>query len=312
LPAPPPRVGRSGRCSLQFLDRLRESLVATRSLLGERLQEQNGELSPEVLEEALVAADVGVTVAGELTSELVDVRRRGRIAAGGEVAWLRERIRSLLDVTAPAPPAVRPRVVLVVGVNGTGKTTTVAKLAAASQHRGGKVMLVAGDTFRAAAVEQLQEWGGRLGVAVAAQRAGADPAAVVFDALQGARARGFDDVFVDTAGRLHTKHNLMAELEKVRRVCARVVDGAPHESLLVLDASTGSNGVAQAREFLAHAEISGVVLSKLDGTAKGGVALAVVRELGVPVRWLGVGESPDDLIPFDAASFAAALLEGVA
>jgi fused signal recognition particle receptor len=306
------RTSRSGRWSLQFLDRLREGLKATRSLLGERLQEGGAELSPEAVEEALLAADVGVTVAEELAAELADARRRGRVGSGGGVAWLRERIGGLLAAAPAVPPPATPRVVLLVGVNGTGKTTTAAKLAAASRRDGRKALLVAADTFRAAAAEQLQVLGERLDVPVVAQRPGADPAAVVFDALQAAQARGIDDVFIDTAGRLHTKHNLMAELEKVRRVCARVVVGAPHESLLVLDASTGSNGVTQAREFLAHAEITGVVLSKLDGTAKGGVALAVVRELGVPVRWLGVGEAAEDLIPFDAASFSAALLDGVA
>jgi fused signal recognition particle receptor len=169
-------------------------------------------------------------------------------------------------------------------------------------------MLVAADTFRAAAIEQLQRWGERIGVPVVAQRPGADPGAVVFDALKGALARGVEDVVVDTAGRLHTKHNLMAELEKVARVCARSVPNAPHEVLLVLDATTGANGVAQAREYGAHVPLTGVVLAKLDGTARGGVVLAIARELGVPVRWVGVGEAADDLLPFDAATFASALV----
>jgi fused signal recognition particle receptor len=201
--------------------------------------------------------------------------------------------------------------VLIVGVNGSGKTTTAAKLAAKAKEHGREAMLVAADTFRAAAVEQLQQWGERLGIPVVAQRPGADPGAVVFDALQAAVRRGSDEVIVDTAGRLHTKHNLMAELEKVRRVCGRATPGAPHEVLLVLDATTGSNGVVQAREFRQHAGVTGVVLTKLDGTAKGGVVLAVARELAVPVRWVGVGESSDDLLPFDPGLFARALLEGL-
>jgi fused signal recognition particle receptor len=202
-------------------------------------------------------------------------------------------------------------VVLVVGVNGSGKTTTAAKLAARSHELGRHVLLVAADTFRAAAIEQLQQWGERLDIPVVAQRQGSDPGAVVFDALQAAVGRGATDVVIDTAGRLHTKHNLMAELDKVRRVCGRAVAGAPHEVLLVLDASTGSNGVVQAREFRAHAGVTGVALTKLDGTAKGGVVLAVARELGVPVRWVGLGESAADLLPFDADLFAQALLEGL-
>jgi fused signal recognition particle receptor len=196
-------------------------------------------------------------------------------------------------------------------VNGTGKTTTAAKLAGKARGQGRSVILVAADTFRAAAIEQLQAWGRRLSVPVVAQRPGADPGAVVFDALQAASSRGADEVIVDTAGRLHTKHNLMAELEKVRKVCARAVPGAPHEVLLVLDAPTGTNGLVQAREFRAHAGVTGVVLTKLDGTAKGGVVLAVAHELGVPVRWVGVGEAPEDLLPFDPGVFAGALLEAL-
>ena len=299
------------RWRLSLLDRLREGLRATRARLGERLG-SGGTIDPAALEEALLATDVGLAVAEELSSELARASSRGQVGSGGDAAWLRDRIRALLVAPPPAAIPVRPRVVLVVGVNGTGKTTTVAKLAAVSARAGRKTVLVAADTFRAAAVEQLQRWGERLGVPVVAQRPGADPSAVVYDALQAAVARDVDEVFIDTAGRLHTKHNLMAELDKLRRVCARTVPGAPHEVLLILDASTGSNGVAQAREFLARAGVTAVALTKLDGTAKGGVALAVVRELGVPVRWVGVGESADDLLPFDPDAFAQALLEGIA
>ena len=196
-----------------------------------------------------------------------------------------------------------------VGVNGTGKTTTVAKLAKRRTETGATIVLAAADTFRAAAVEQLQIWAERVGVPVVSQREGADPAAVVFDAIASAKAHGGDEVIVDTAGRLHTHANLMKELEKVRKVAAREVEGAPHEVLLVLDATTGSNGIEQAQRFGATAGVNGVVLTKLDGTAKGGVILAIADILGLPVRWIGVGEGADDLLPFDPADFVDALLE---
>ncbi len=281
-------------------------------MFAETLQAEGGEITPESLEEALLSADVGVDLAETLASELGQARRRGRLGPGGEMSWLRSRFRELL---APGPQRPRPqgaRVTLVVGVNGTGKTTTAAKLAGVARGAGRRVMLVAADTFRAAAIEQLQQWGRRLEVPVVAQRPGADPAAVVFDALEAAKARGMEEVIIDTAGRLHTKHNLMAELDKVCRVCGRAVPGAPHEVVLVLDAGTGTNGLAQAREFLAHAGVTGVALTKLDGTAKGGVALAVVKELDVPVLWVGIGEGAEDLLPFDADAFTTALLEGLA
>jgi len=296
---------------VDLLERLRRGLRGTRALLGERIGQGRGELDPIALEEALLAADVGIEGAEALAQELAKAQRAGRVRPGGELEWLKSQIAGTLAAGALPVRRGAPHVTLVVGVNGSGKTTTAAKLAARRRDEGGNVLLVAADTFRAAAIEQLQEWGGRLGVPVVAQRQGADPGAVVFDALQAAAGRGSTDVFVDTAGRLHTKHNLMAELDKVRRVCGRAVSGAPHEVILVLDASTGSNGVAQAREFRAHAGVTGVALTKLDGTAKGGVVLAVGRELGVPVRWVGVGEGADDLLPFDAAVFAQALLEGL-
>ncbi len=296
---------------MEIFERLRRSLSATRSLLGERLAPIDGLLEPAAVEEALLAADVGVDAAESITRELEAARRKGMVPGGGEAAWLAAHVGSAL-ASAERPVAQgSPTVVLVVGVNGTGKTTTVAKLAAIAQRSGRRVAMVAADTFRAAAMEQLQRWGERLDVQVVAQRSGADPGAVVFDALQAARARGLDEVLVDTAGRLHTKHNLMAELAKIRKVCARAVDGAPHEVLLVLVATTGTNGVVQAREFRDHGGVTGVVLTKLDGTAKGGVVLAIARELGVPVRWVGVGEGVDDLLPFDPRAFAAALLEGL-
>jgi fused signal recognition particle receptor len=198
--------------------------------------------------------------------------------------------------------------VTIVGVNGGGKTTTVGKLAHRERSAGRSVLVVAADTFRAAAIDQLERWGERAGVEVVKQREGADPSAVVHDALRAARARGIDTVLVDTAGRLHTKTNLMAELEKMNRVAAREVEGAPHESLLVIDATTGQNGIAQAREFTRAGGVTGVVLTKLDGTAKGGVALAIRRELGVPIRYVGVGETVDDLLEFDSDAFVRGLL----
>jgi fused signal recognition particle receptor len=297
---------------LDLLQRLRRGLGATRSLLGERLSAAAWTVTRETLEEALLASDVGPDVAEALGKEFERARGKGDVASGHELDWLRVRVREMLSADDDEAKRGKPNVALVVGVNGSGKTTTAAKLAGQARESGRQVVLVAADTFRAAAIEQLQSWGKRVQVPVVAQRPGTDPAAVVFDALGAAVAHGVDDVIVDTAGRLHTKHNLMAELEKVRKVCARAVPGAPHEVLLVLDATTGTNGLVQAREFRAHAGVTGVVLTKLDGTAKGGVVLAVARELGVPVRWVGVGESPEDLLPFVPDVFATALLEGIA
>ncbi|HYB22623.1 MAG TPA: signal recognition particle-docking protein FtsY [Solirubrobacteraceae bacterium] len=297
--------------ALDLMERLRRGLGATRALLGERLRGGDWVVRPEALEEALLAADVGLESAEALAHELARARQGGKVVPEGELAWLQARLAELLAVEGDPASRGQPHVVLVVGVNGTGKTTTAAKLAARVLAQGRSALLVAADTFRAAAIEQLQAWGERLGVQVVARRPGADPGAVVFDALSAARAQATSDVFIDTAGRLHTKHNLMAELEKVRKVCARAVPGAPHEVLLVLDATCGANGLVQAREFRAHAGITGVVLTKLDGTAKGGIGVAIVKELGVPVRWVGVGESAEDLLPFDAHAFAAALLEGL-
>jgi fused signal recognition particle receptor len=296
---------------LDLLQRLRRGLGATRSLLGERLSATGRAITSDALEEALLAADVGPDVAEGLARDFERACARGDVSAGDELRWLQERVREMLRTDGDAARG-KPTVTLIVGVNGTGKTTTAAKLAGRSREMGRQTLLVAADTFRAAAIEQLQSWGERVQVPVVAQRPGTDPAAVVFDALRAAVARGVDDVIVDTAGRLHTKHNLMAELEKVRKVCARAVPGAPHEVLLVLDATTGTNGMAQAREFRARAGVTGVVLTKLDGTAKGGVVLAVSHELGVPVRWVGVGESPEDLLRFVPDTFATALLEGLA
>ncbi len=264
----------------------------------------------EALEEALIAADVGAATAAELVER---VRRRARRADGTTPLRLREVLgeemaQVLLEAPAPPPVEARPRVTLVVGVNGVGKTTSIAKLARRSQRRGEGVLIAAADTFRAAAAEQLQVWGDRLGVQVIRQQQGADPAAVVFDALRAAAARGVDHLLVDTAGRLHTKDHLMAELAKVRRVIEREAPGWGRPTLLVLDATTGQNAVAQARQFAQVAGVDGVLLAKIDGTAKGGVVVAIARELGLPVLYLGVGESADDLVEFRPREFAAALL----
>ncbi|MBV9442564.1 MAG: signal recognition particle-docking protein FtsY, partial [Acidobacteriaceae bacterium] len=202
-----------------------------------------------------------------------------------------------------------PAVVMVVGVNGAGKTTTIGKLAHRFLGEGRSVLLCAADTFRAAAIEQLDVWAKRAGVDMIRQKTGADPSAVVFDALQAAKARGVDYVIVDTAGRLHTKENLMAELEKMRRICERVVPGSPHEVWLVLDATTGQNGVEQARKFTQSAGVTGIILTKLDGTAKGGVVVSIARELGLPIRFVGVGEKIDDLLPFEPDKFVQSLFD---
>jgi fused signal recognition particle receptor len=297
--------------ALSALQRLLGGLGATRARLGASLSAEQGRLSPEALEEALLSADAGPDVAAELAAGLSRAVRKGEVGVGGELGWVKTRVAEMLNSTTAAAPEATPHVVLVVGVNGTGKTTTAAKLGHRWAREGRRTLLVAADTFRAAAVEQIVAWGERAGVEVVSRPPGSDPAAVVFDALQAAVRRSIERVVVDTAGRLHTRHNLMAELEKVRRVCGRAAPGAPHEVLLVLDATTGTNGLVQVRDFQRSAGVTGVVLTKLDGTAKGGVVLAIARDLGVPVRWVGLGEGLDDLLPFDAEAFAEALFEGL-
>lgn len=267
----------------------------------------------EALEEALIAADVGPATAAELVEAVrVEAGRRDSEEADVVRRVLKAEIESRLAVPGPptgTPPPGRPRVVLMVGVNGTGKTTTAAKLAQRAAAGGARPVLAAADTFRAAAIDQLEVWAERIGVPLVKHRPGADPAAVVFDACVTAKARGADLLLVDTAGRLHTKHNLMEELTKIRRIAGREIEGAPHEVLLVLDAVTGMNGLAQAREFLKAAGVTGLVLTKMDGTARGGVILAIVRELRLPVRYVGVGETAEDLLDFDPAGFASALID---
>jgi fused signal recognition particle receptor len=302
--------------SPSFFDRLRRGLTRTRDVLNtpvEDLVRGRRPLDPESLaaiEEALIAADLGLPAVDEAMEALR--AGSGAIAEGGRPAMrrlLREQFRTALErPSSMVPFASRPWVVFAVGVNGVGKTTTLGKLAQAWKREGRTALLCAADTFRAAAAEQLAIWAERSGSPFHRDREGADPSAVLTDALRAAKARGYDGVLVDTAGRLHTKGNLMAELAKMARVAGKEVPGAPHETLLVLDATTGSNGLLQAREFAKASGVTGLVLTKLDGTAKGGVAVAVVRELGVPIRYVGVGESADDLLPFDAAAFADGLV----
>lgn len=260
----------------------------------------------EALEELLIGADVGVDAADRIVSGV-----RSRVRRGESLRDLvKDEILAILSgADSRDVPAGDPTVILVVGVNGTGKTTTVAKLANLLKSSGHTPLVCAADTFRAAAVEQLEVWATRAGVDIVRARDGADPAAVVFDALAAGRARGRSPIIIDTAGRLHTKSNLMQELQKVRRIAAREVEGAPHEVLLVLDATVGQNGLVQAREFLAAAGVTGIVLAKLDGTAKGGVAVGIAHDLKLPIRYIGVGEGIDDLVVFSARAYVDALFE---
>ncbi|MEE4272000.1 MAG: signal recognition particle-docking protein FtsY [Thermoanaerobaculales bacterium] len=301
-----------------FLKKLKRGLFMTHTEFIEKVGEafqRTGPVEPEHidrLEEALISADAGVTLSVRLSDEIRNLVRSQRLTTADELRpAVRDRLLKLLEETdtATRPVTASPKVTLVVGVNGTGKTTTVAKLAKRRKEAGASVVLAAADTFRAAAVDQLKVWAERVDVPVIHQQEGADPAAIVFDAIAAARSRNADEVIVDTAGRLHTRANLMKELEKVKSVAAREVDGAPHEVLLVLDATTGSNGIEQAQQFGATAGVDGVVLTKLDGTAKGGVVLAIAETLKLPVRWIGVGEGIDDLLPFDREDFVNSLLD---
>ncbi len=306
--APRPGPERGGG----WLGRFREGLARTRQALGTRLDELFGrpldETFYEDLEETLLAADLG---AG--TTEAVIARLRERARAGIRTPdalrrALAEILVAILGEPAPLHLSPAPAVIVVLGVNGSGKTTTIGKLAHRFRREGRKVLLAAADTFRAAAIEQLEIWGQRAGVEVVRHAEGSDPAAVVYDAIQAMHARHVDVLIVDTAGRLHTKANLMEELRKLDRVVRREAPGAPVESLLVLDATTGQNGIAQARRFQAALPLSGIVLAKLDGTARGGIAVAIADALRLPVKLVGLGEHIDDLQPFDPRAFAEALL----
>ena len=295
--------------------RLEAGLEKSRSRMGAGLRALFGgrALDDELLEqieEELLLADTGI----DATHSILDTLRREakRAKTASEVRDILRR--TLIDMLVPReseppePPPGQPWVMLVVGVNGSGKTTTIGKLAQRLQAAGHSVALAAGDTFRAAAVEQLQQWGERVGVPVIAQKTGSDSAAVIHDALAHARSRGIEIVLADTAGRLHTQSNLMEELRKVRRVIARFDETAPHETLLVLDGGSGQNALVQARQFGAAVDVTGLAITKLDGTAKGGIAFAIVQETGLPIRFIGVGEKPEDLRPFDPEAFVDALL----
>ena len=290
-----------------FFSRLRDSLGKSRRALTDQLAaaafDAGDDEAWERLEEALIAADVGVPTTAELVRRL---EARGEVGELG--AALSEEAAQLFGEPSGLRLDARPAVILVVGVNGTGKTTTIGKLAQKLREHGRSVILGAADTFRAAAEEQLEIWAKRAGADFVGSERGGDPAAVAYDAIEAAIARDRDVAIVDTAGRLHTQTNLMEELAKVRRVIERRLEGAPHETLLVVDATTGQNGLQQARLFGESVEVTGVALTKLDGSAKGGVALAIAHELGLPVKLVGVGEGIDDLRPFDARDYARALL----
>jgi fused signal recognition particle receptor len=300
-----------------FLERMKEAVTRTRENLSERIEEVVS-FSKEIdratlddLEATLIASDLGTTTTREVLDKLRDKADRKQIKNVDELKrLLKEELLAILAEAGMRPVQKvdgTPEVILIVGVNGTGKTTTIGKLAQVFRSDGKTVLLCAADTFRAAAIEQLEIWGERTGTEVIRTKPGGDPAAVLYDALQAAIARHSDYVIIDTAGRLHTKTNLMAELEKMRRTANRIIPGAPHETLLVMDATTGQNGLQQARVFTESAGVTGIVLTKLDGTAKGGVVVAISRELGVPVRYVGVGEKPGDLLPFNPKDFVDSL-----
>jgi fused signal recognition particle receptor len=300
-----------------FLDRMKEAVTRTRESLSERIDDivsVGKEIDRDTLDDleaTLIAADLGTTTTHKVLESLREKADRKQIADVSELKrLLKQELLAILNSTpskaTPATPG-EPEVVLVVGVNGTGKTTSIGKLAYALKGEGKSVLMAAADTFRAAAIEQLEIWGQRAGVDVIKTKPGGDPSAVLFDGMNAARARNVDVLLVDTAGRLHTKTNLMQELEKMRRTAQRLIPSAPHETLLVMDATTGQNGLQQARQFTQAAGVTGIVLTKLDGTAKGGVVVAISRELGLPVRYVGVGEKAGDLLPFDANAFVNSL-----
>src|SRR5450432_1760424 len=299
--------------------RMKQAVSRTRDSLSERIESvvastrEVDESSLEDLETVLLSSDIGVSTTAEIVDALRECAKRRQIRDGAELRdLLKEQLKAILDAHQAVLPRVSapPWVVLMVGVNGTGKTTTAGKLAAYHRAQGKTVLLCAADTFRAAAIEQLEVWGQRSGVEVVKTKQGGDPSGVVYDALTASKARGIEVLIVDTAGRLHTKGGLMAELDKMRRVVQRLAPSAPHEVLLVMDATTGQNGLQQARLFTESAGVTGIVLSKLDGTAKGGIAVAIASELRLPVRYVGVGEKIDDLLPFDSGAFVESLLAG--
>ena len=301
-----------------FFERLKKGLSKTHANLVGRIdslvlgKKQIDANTLEELEEILITADIGVATAVELISMLEQRLKRNELKDGGTLkkALKEEILARLLKQAAPLDTSsASPYVILIIGVNGVGKTTTIGKLASRFILEGKRVILAAGDTFRAAAAEQLEIWGKRAGADVIRHKEGADPSAVVFDACKAAIARKCDILIVDTAGRLHTKVNLMEEMKKIRRILGREIPGAPHETLLILDAATGQNAISQAKLFKESADVSGIALTKLDGTAKGGIVVAVSNEFKIPVRFIGVGESVDDLREFDPAQFVEALFQ---
>lgn len=302
-----------------FFDRMKQAVTRTRENLSERIEEIvsfNKEIDRNTLDEleaTLIAADLGITTTHEVLEGLREKADRKQIKNVEELKrLLKEELLAILARANTQPVKAvdgEPEVILVVGVNGTGKTTTIGKLAQVYRGNGKTVLMCAADTFRAAAIEQLEIWGQRTGTEVIKTKPGGDPSAVLYDALQAAKTRHTDYVVVDTAGRLHTKANLMAELEKMRRTAQRIIPSSPHETLLIMDATTGQNGLQQARLFTQSSGVTGIVLTKLDGTAKGGVVVAISRELGLPVRYVGVGEKATDLLPFNPQEFVDSLFE---
>jgi fused signal recognition particle receptor len=301
-----------------LLDRLKTGIQKTRAGLMEKLEDAisgRKEIDAQVLEEleyALITADIGTRTTNEILERIRQRVERHQVGDSAELkSLIREHLLEILQATERPVPHVTepPAVIMVVGVNGAGKTTSIGKLTRRLQSEGHTVLLCAADTFRAAAIEQLEIWAQRTGADLIRQQPGSDPSAVLFDALQAGKARKAGYVIVDTAGRLHTKTNLMTELEKMSRTAARVIPGAPHEVLLVLEATTGQNGLEQARKFTESSAVTGIILTKLDGTAKGGVVVAISRELNLPIRYVGVGEQIDDLLPFDPETFVASLFD---
>ena len=299
-----------------FFDKLKEGLFKTKNAITKKVDalfkkfiKVDEDLFDE-LEELLISADIGVNTTEEILDELRDIVKEKRIKEPEEVkAELFDILRRMIGEHEPLNLSTKPSVILVIGVNGVGKTTSIGKISAELKRQGKKVVVAAADTFRAAAAEQLNVWTDRAGVDIIRQAAGADPASVVFDAISAVKSRCADVLIVDTAGRLHNKKNLMDELAKIDRVIGRELPGAAKETLLVLDATTGQNAVYQAKEFKEASKITGLVLTKLDGTAKGGIIIAIKQELGMPVKFIGVGEQIDDMKPFDAQEFASALFE---
>jgi fused signal recognition particle receptor len=316
--------GKPEKTEASLLDRLKASVGKTKAALSESVDNLflgERQIAPSLLKEletALLSADLGVKPTREILDALREKLDRNALTDGAQLKReIKAHIVRILNI--PASTAIAnlataangngTRVIFVVGVNGAGKTTSIGKLANRLKQEGCSVVLCAADTFRAAAIEQLEIWAHRNGVEIIKQKSGADPAAVVYDAVAAAKARNADAVIVDTAGRLHTKSNLMAELDKMKRTAAKIIPGAPHDVLLVLDATTGQNGLAQAREFTSAVGVTGIILTKLDGTAKGGIVVAISRELGLPIRFVGTGEQINDLVPFDAETYANSLFD---